>query len=368
MAIKTVYSTKDGVSAVQEIKQKIGNHATTTLLYFASSKYDPQLLSSAMKESFSGSTVIGCTTAGELVSGAMLKQSVVAMALDKNEIADVCVAVVENIANPETVSKAFSQFEHHFGVSMRSMDITNHVGCILVDGLSCAEEKVMEKIGDLTDVIFIGGSAGDDLQFKKTYLSANGKTYTNAAVLILFKVVKGYDIIKTQSFKILPMTLEATAVNESTRTVASFNHKPAAQAYMEALGAQSIESLPNYFMNHPLGLMVGKEPYVRSPQRLSDLSMIFYCNVKEGMRLSLLESTDIVADTKKALAQKLSELGTISGIINFHCILRTLELEQKKQTKAYGELFSPIPTIGFSTYGEEYMGHINQTSTMLIFK
>ena len=35
--------------------------------------------------------------------------------------------------------------------------------------------------------------------------------------------------------------------------------------------------------------------------------------------------------------------------------------------EAYGELFSKTPTVGFSTYGEAYLGHINQTSTILIF-
>jgi len=96
--------------------------------------------------------------------------------------------------------------------------------------------------------------------------------------------------------------------------------------------------------------------------------MVFYCNVLEGMELSLLNSTDIVKDTKKAIDDKKKELGNISAIINFHCILRTLELENKGITEAYGKLFTDIPTIGFSTYGEEYIGHINQTSTMLVFK
>ena len=80
------------------------------------------------------------------------------------------------------------------------------------------------------------------------------------------------------------------------------------------------------------------------------------------------ESTDIIKDTKQAIEDKKNEIGSISGIINFHCILRTLELEQKGTTEEYGKIFTDIPTIGFSTYGEEYMGHINQTSTMLVFK
>lgn len=121
-------------------------------------------------------------------------------------------------------------------------------------------------------------------------------------------------------------------------------------------------------MTHPVGLMFEDEPYVRSPQQVQDKSMVFYCNIKEGMELEILESTNIVEDTKKAVEDKKKELGNISGIINFHCILRTLELEQKNMTELYGKIFTDIPTIGFSTYGEEYIGHINQASTMLVFK
>ena len=96
--------------------------------------------------------------------------------------------------------------------------------------------------------------------------------------------------------------------------------------------------------------------------------MKFYCNVIEGMELSILQSTDMIKDTQEAIANKIKEIGPIAGLINFHCILRTLELEQKKLTKEYGNIFKNIPTIGFSTYGEEYIGHVNQTSTILVFK
>jgi hypothetical protein len=55
-------------------------------------------------------------------------------------------------------------------------------------------------------------------------------------------------------------------------------------------------------------------------------------------------------------------------LINFNCILRTLELKAKNEEDSYGKIFSDIPTIGFRTYGEEYIGHINQTSVMLVLK
>lgn len=58
----------------------------------------------------------------------------------------------------------------------------------------------------------------------------------------------------------------------------------------------------------------------------------------------------------------------MGALINFNCILRTLEMESKGLTQQYGELFTDIPTVGFSTYGEAYIGHVNQTATMLVLK
>jgi hypothetical protein len=205
------------------------------------------------------------------------------------------------------------------------------------------------------------------LKFEKTYVFANGRAYNNAALLALLKPAVPFGLIKTQSFSTKNVRLVATKVNEAEREVYEFNNKPAAVAYAEALNT-SIEEAQNKFMTNPLGLMVEGEPYVRSPQRLRGQNMLFYCNVLQGMELDVLESNDIIADTRTAVAEKEAEMGGISAIINFNCILRTLQLEQSDQVRAYGELFKNIPTIGFSTYGEEYIGHLNQTATMLVFK
>lgn len=368
MSIKSIYSEKSSVDeAVQEIRQQLKDFDTKLLIYFASSNYDPDSISKTMQESFSSTTVFGCTTSGEIISGKMLKNSIVAMAFDAKAIADVKVEIVENVHSDGDIKGAFASFEKYFKVPMAELDFTQYVGIILVDGLSGSEEKLMDKIGDKTNITFIGGSAGDDLKFTKTYVYADGRAYTDAAILAVLKPAAGFDIIKTQSFKVLSKKLVATKVNTEAREIIEFDNKPAVQAYSEALGVSTADAA-NYFMSNPVGLVYGDEIYVRSPQRIEGSNIIFYCNILEGMEVSLLESTDIVNDTKLAVENKLKELGRISGMINFHCILRTLELEQKDQTGAYGKVFTDIPTTGFSTYGEEYIGHINQTSTILVFK
>lgn len=368
MSVKNTYSSKsDAKEAVLEISDGFKDFENKMILYFASSNYDLEGMGKEMKKAFPDSEIFGCSTAGEITSGEVLKNSVVAMSFDSGTVEDVKIEVVKKIKEENNVKKAFEGFESYYGGKMSEMDVEKYVGIILADGLTCAEEKLMDTIGDLTDVTFIGGSAGDDLKFKQTWVFADGKVYSDVAVLVLVKCKKGFDVIKSQSFKVTDKKLVATKVDEDNRKVLEFNDRPAVEAYAEVVGAKS-DKAADHFMNHPVGLMVGGEPYVRSPQLIEDKSIKFYCKVKQGAELRLLASTDIVKDTKKSVKSKIDELGGVTAILNFHCILRTLELEKLKQTDAYGAIFKDIPTIGFSTYGEEYVGHINQTSTMLVFK
>ena len=337
------------------------------LVFFASSRHPLGELGAALQAAFGDVPTIGCTTAGELVSGEMLRNSVVAMLFDSRHLKDARVARVPNVRDPDGVRDALRSFGEHFGTRAAEMDPRRFVGLVLMDGMSGGEERVMAALGDATNVAFVGGSAGDDLAFKETFVFAGGHAIAGGAALALLEPVGRFEVLKTQSFKDLGKRLVVTKADEATRTVLEFDGKPAALAYAEALGVP-VADLPKRFLKHPLGLMIHGEPFVRSAHQLDGNAIIFFCQVTEGMELALLEAGDIVADTKKALDAKLAEMGGASGLINFHCILRTLELHGQHQCEPYGRVFSGTPMIGFSTYGEAYIGHMNQTSTMLLFK
>ncbi len=350
--------------AAREVSQKLAPLSPKLVLYFTSSSYDQPALAKAMGENFKGVETMGCTTAGEIVSGKMLKNSLVAMAFSDAVIQNCKTVTLTNIKEKLNFQDALSKLTQHFGESVQDMDYRKYFGFVLTDGLSGCEEKVNDRLGDLTNVQFLGGSAGDDLGFKKTWVHANGTAYSDASVICLIQPKVKFEILKTQSFKILNKKLVATKVDEATRTVHEFNNKPATIAYAEALGVSPAD-LGNKFMSNPVGLIVDGKPFVRSPQRIVDTSIVFYCQILQGMEVNILEAEDIVKQTQADLNQRQKEFGQFGALINFHCILRTLELEAKNQTQPYGEIFSNIPTIGFSTYGESYIGHINQTSTIL---
>lgn len=366
--MKAVYSTKPSVEeAVMDIKNQLAGYEAAAVLYFASPAYHMEELAGLMESSFAPAVTFGCSTSGEIAGGRLLKNSLAAMAFGRDTVEDIAVEFVEDLSGACDVEGAFLSFEKHLSEQIQKMDYRKYVGIVLADGLSMAEENLIEKIGDLTDVPFVGGSAGDNLEFKKTYVCAKGQALSNAAVLALIKAGREFEIIKTQSFDVLNKRLLATKVDPSRRLVLEFNHQPAVEAYASAVGVPPSE-VKHFFMTHPVGVLAGDEVYVRSPRQVEGKSMAFYCSILEGMEVHLLQDRDIVGETWYAIKAAKKKMGRISGLVVFNCILRTLALEKNGETGAYGGLFSDVPAIGFSTYGEAYQGHINQTATMIAFK
>ena len=366
MPARTAYSTKDLPEAVADLRAQCGPCAPRVVLFFSSARYDASELSGLMRASFPDARLVGCSTAGEIAGSAMLSGSVVAMFLDDDLVEDAAVAVVRNLRAGVHVREALGEIENQLHAPLSSLDLERTVGVVVADGLSGAEEQLMDKLGDATDIRFVGGSAGDDLEFLATHVLVDGREYSDAAVLLLLRLRNGFDIVKTQSFRPFGKTLLATKVDESRRMVMEFDHMAALDAYAQALGVAPSEAAAR-FLRHPLGLMAEGEPFVRSPQHTEGSSIVFYCQIQEGMELEVLDATDIVKDTRAAVEER-KAAGAIQGMIDFQCILRTLQLRDEKRCERYGEIFHGIPAIGFSTYGEAYLGHMNQTSTMLLLR
>ena len=365
MSIRTAYTTcSEPQAAAAELKLQLAGFAPRFLVYFAAPSYAPAPLGKALKQAFDAEA-IGCSTAGEFAAGKIWNNSLSLMAFDAEHIEKVAVAQVANAHSSDDVRTAYSELIAQVG-SPAAEDHDRYIGLVLHDGMAIAEEKVMTTLSSLSNVPFVGGSAGHQGQDEKTYVYVGHEPSSGSAALALLKLRGKYGILKTQSFDVTDQALSVTRANEAERTVLEFNGKPAAQEYARALGV-TVSEAPNSFMRHPLGLLVGDEPYVRSPQQLEGDGVRFYCNIKEGMDLRVLSARDIVAETKRDLTRAVQEFGPVAGLINFNCIQRTTELEQTGQAENYAALFAPYPSIGFSTFGESYVGHINQTSVILLF-
>lgn len=350
--------------AVAKLVAELKVEKPSLVVAFAAAQYNPHQVAAQLQNAYPSATILGCTTAGEIVSGAMLQGHVVAMALDSELVEVVGVEVVHGLKAGATPDAAMKALAAKVGQPASEWDHETYVGLVLFDALSNAEERFLDRMGDLTEILFTGGSAGDELTFTQTCVMVGDDAVEDAAVIALLKPKQGFRVVKTQSAKPIGKKLTVTSSDPSTRRVLAFNGKPAIEAYAEALGC-TVEEAGTRFHGNPLGLYGGDELFIRSPHKTENGAMQFFCNLLEGMELEVLEATDIVADTQAALEADAAEHGRPSALIDFHCILRTLWLRGKGQTEAYGEVMGACPSVGFSTYGEVYLGHVNQTSTML---
>ena len=359
---------KDAAEAVKSIHEQLADVDARMVLYFVSTAYPVETVCREMADAFKGVQTVGCTTAGEMITGKMGQNSIVAMAWHKNALEEVYVEALENIkTDDDAVEKAFKSFENKLGMPMKEADHEKYVGIVLIDGLSGCEEKLNDRLGNHTNVPFVGGSAGDDGKFECTYVFANGKTYTNAAVLALLKPANGYMILKSHSFMFTDKKFVPTKVDESRRMVMEFDGKPAAEVYARAMGVPK-DAVTGYEMSkHPVGLVFegadGVHYFVRSPYGFDGNAITFYCSVKEGLELTMLQACNIVEHTR----EDLRKCGKIQAAVDFNCMYRTNELRRKNELTEYSQIFD-CPAIGFATYGESYIGHMNQTSTMLLLK
>ena len=115
MSILTAYSSKSNArEAAQEIGSRLLPAAPRLVVFFASSHYDPVAISASMQEFWGDSLTLGCSTAGEIVSGKMLKQTIVAMGIGSDIIDDAAVEVVSSIRSKNRIAAAFGAIERHF--------------------------------------------------------------------------------------------------------------------------------------------------------------------------------------------------------------------------------------------------------------
>ena len=354
------------------LQEGLGRRQAAAVLYFASAAYDPTDLAGPLSARFPGACVIGCSSAGEFTDGAASTGGISAVAFPHGLMTRV-IAVLADLSG-DVVARtdaAVAEVEARVGCRLRDLDPAEHVAIVLIDGLHGAEEAVNERLGNAAPMLdIIGGSAGDDLAFEDTWVAVGDQVSRQGFALALCAVAVPFRIVKSCSFVPAPIEpLRITRADVVNRTVLEFDGRPAAQVYAEAVGASAADLDASVWMKHPVGLMIDGQPWIRSPRTVApDGGLAFYAQILEGMEVQVMNPGDLVAETAAAVAGARADLGGhVSGALWFNCILRRLELDADGLTDDFLAALGGIPAAGFHTYGETWLGHINQTLTGVIF-
>lgn len=365
-------SQKNIKDALEEISKANCIEPDDFTLFFFSPSYNASDVEK-WAHAILGKNCLGCSTAGEIGTNGYIDDGISAISFKSDQtvfdyflIQDPANTGSQLVENCKTLNKILSERRDKLSNTAHSFAIT------LIDGLSNSEEFVIGQVGNfLEGITAVGGSAGDKLNFNKTFIYCDEKIHTDCALIIGVTTTIPFKIFKTQHFETSESKMVITSSDPATRTVYEIDGMPAAEAYASLLNMQAKDLNPQVFSKHPVLIKVGNETYVRSIQKMNeDQSLSFYCAIDDGLVLTLASHCDLLTSTTEAIKQVNHELGEISAVFCFECILRKIEVESlpKDKQKEIQSFYKNKNFVGFHTYGEQ-LGtiHINQTLTGVAF-
>lgn len=297
--------------------------------------------------------MILCSTSGEFTSSGFSEEAITGFSC-KSSIVD----VVELFKTP---SKGYLNLKNAYN---KVANNPNAFALLLCDGMSQREELILTSFFCVDDKFkIIGGSAGDSLEFKETYIYIGNRRVFSVA--LFFQMEERTLLIKENIYKPTGKILNVSGSNPQARLVTSFNDVPAAVGFASQLGIRK-EELSNHFMDHPIGQRIGNELFIASPQVVNeDDSITFYRRIRSSVQMELLQPEDpfiSLANTKKDLTFK------PSFVFSIHCVLRSLLFKSENLWSRYSSNLLELTKnqCGFISYGEQYYKHhLNQTMVIL---
>ncbi|WP_152982019.1 FIST N-terminal domain-containing protein [Prosthecomicrobium hirschii] len=367
--IVTVSAHADCVStALDQIAGVLGDPgAIGFLLVFASPVYDPADLAAGLTDRFPGIGHAGGTTAGEIGPEGLDEGSLVVVALPRDGF------VVEAALLPDLRSFTVEQgpeivWPLQSRLARRTAGLAEGAtfAMTFLDGMCRREEVVVAALQRCLDNMpLVGGSCGDGLDFRNTWVFHDGQAWNNAGILVLIHTDHPFELIRSEHFEPTDVKLVVTECDGETRTVSEINAEPASLAYAEAVGLDGATLGPLSFASHPVLVRVGGEYYSRSIQKMNeDGSLSFFCAIDTGVVLTAARPVDLVGALGRALGEVDKAVGGIEALIGFDCVLRRLDAQNRQVIRQVNDLYLKHRVVGFNTYGEQYRTmHLNQTFT-----
>lgn len=353
--------------AALDIARKLRPDEAACVVFFCSPRYDLKVLSAALQGHFVGTTLIGCTTAGEISQRGLTANSITAFSLPKSHFA-VEALLLDNLAflSAEQVTRAVQEKALALEKRAIAMAPGQSFAFALLDGMSIREEIMLGLLADaLGGMPLLGGSAGDGLDYRETYVHHAGAFHGNAAVVLLVNTRCPFRVVSGHHFAPTAEKLVVTRAEPERRAVIEINAEPAAPEYCRVMGLSLDELNEAAFAQHPLGVRVGENLYVRSIQRVNDdLSLTFFCAIDTGIVLTKLRDVGMIEQFQVMMREAQEAIGETQIVIGCDCIHRLVEAEANGLVRDLSTLYRKHRVIGFNTYGEQRDGlHLNHSFT-----
>ena len=373
MEQEVVQTTLTGtVEAIDDLFKRLKKQpdSYSCIIFFASTSVDFKELQTAIHEHFPKAEVIGATTSGEITSQGFKTNTVVLNAISDSKTFFKAVLVDEANKFPIISKQKIIDAARKVDINLSSADIhKNSFAISLICGLKNIEEGFLSMFYSLVydkEFLICGGTAGDDLKFKATYVSANGECSDSGAVLLFVKTERQFQIIKENIFQKSGKSVRLTDVHHETHVVRSIDNENPQVRYAQVLGIPKSQA-NDAILDHPFGRTFGDNVFIASLVSFDNNGILTtYARVIQDSVQEILEPMDPLKITEESCQKVTKLIPKPSCVILFNCILRTIGFDRKKLQDPVNAIWKQyFPTYsGFSTYGEQF-GHINSNQTLV---
>ncbi|MFC2478458.1 MAG: FIST signal transduction protein [Treponema socranskii subsp. buccale] len=347
--------------------------AYSAVIFFASSIYDFSALSAEIKARFPDAEVIGTTTCGEISMKGFTNHSIVLTAVSGPEIRFSGVLLDAVNKFPIIHKKKILSAMNRCGIDANDPACHMHAFALaFVNGICQAEEALLSVFYAVVPndkFIIAGGGAGDDLQFKKNYVSYNGDVISDGAVILFFHTSLKFDIRKENIYKPNGKQVTVTQADVACRLIRTMNYSSPRKEYAEAVGCPE-SGVGDMTFDHPLGRRIGDEIFITAFDKFNpDGTVNMQGRILPGSIIDILEPDDYAEITRNTCDEIIRAIPHPQFVMFINCAFRALLFARDKSgpvmTSIYNAKF-PV-YCGFSSYGELFRKvYLNQTLVSIV--
>jgi len=351
------------IAGSEACKQALGQAGgkAELIIVFSTVAYDQEKMLKGVRSISKEIPLVGCSDFGEITTEGPVSKYVAVMALSSDTIA-FTIGIGEG--TDKDSHKAGAMVAR--GVKEKAKEEPS-LFMMLLDGLAengaAAVRGVQEVFGKNFPIM--GGSAGDDFLFQKTYQYYNDQVLTNAMIGIGLSGKFSFGAGVRHGWEPIGLPMKVTKAKGGK--LIEVNNRPALSIYEDYFGKKAEElikePIARMAYTYPLGMSVeGSPELLIRDVVIADEKGVITCaaEIPEGseIRLMLGDYEKAIQAAKEAAENALAQLkGTKpKAIFVFNCVARHKLLGARigeEIAAIQNVLGKDVPLIGFYTYGEQ---------------
>jgi len=348
-----------GKEACQKALDRVGGKADL-IIVFSSVVYSQEEVLEGVRSRSGKVPLVGCSDSGEITTEGPVSQHVAVMALNLDKV-DFSVGIGKGTdkdsfrAGKEAAEAVKKNAKKPLSLFMMFLDGLAENGAAAVRGA----QSVLGK-----DFPIMGGSAGDDFLFQKTYEYDNDDILTNAVVGVGLSGIFSFGTGVRHGWE--PVGLPMKATKAEGGKLIEINNRPALSIYEDYFGKKAEEltkePIAKMAYTYPLGMSIEGSPefLIRDVVIANEKGEITCAaEIPEGseIRLMIGDPDKAIQAAKEAAENAQAQLkgAAPKAIFIFNCVARykLLGSRIREEISAIQDVLGKeVPLIGFYTYGE----------------